>query len=359
MVDQLKNNYNRAYIKTVASEFKKQWSLFDDDSFIKKVFNSGWKELELKERMKRISYSLHEFLPKDYNESIPILLKVAPEFGGFEAMFFPDFVENNGLDKQNWKLSIKALEELTQYSSSEFAIRPFIIADSKETMKTMLKWSKSKSYHVRRLASEGCRPRLPWAIAIDEFKKDPNLILPILENLKNDPELYVRRSVANNLNDISKDHPKLALKIASSWLGKTIETDWVVKHGLRTLLKKGDSKALKLFGYSPVKSLVIGEVKLQRKRLKIGETLEFKFTLTCKSRSKLRVEYAIDYLKKNGTHSKKVFKISEKLYEKGEHIISSKQSFKEMSTRKHYRGPHFISIVVNGVQKEKYEFRVI
>src|SRR5690606_550673 len=144
-------------------------------------------------------------LPPDYIEAVGVLKKAAPYFTGLEAMIFPDFVETYGLD--HWEASMDALELMTRYSSSEYAVRPFIAKDTERMMAQMLEWAHSDSEHVRRLASEGCRPRLPWAMGLTMLKKDPSPILPILETLKQDESLYVRRSVANNLNDISKDHP--------------------------------------------------------------------------------------------------------------------------------------------------------
>ena len=358
MTENLKDNYNKAYIQRVALEVSKQYRPFNKLKFIKLVLNSSWEELELKDRMKRIRFSLHECLPIEYNQAIEVILASSHSFGSFEGMFFPDFVETYGIEKKHWNTSLNALEELTKFSSSEFAIRPFIIESPERIMKRMLKWSESKNYHVRRLASEGCRPRLPWSIAIPIFKKDPGLVLPILENLKNDPELYVRRSVANNLNDISKDNPEIVLKIAKRWFGENEEVDWVVKHALRTLLKKGNQDALKLFGYGSVSSVRVSSISLPKKPILIGNALEFSFSLECKKESKLRLEYVIDYMKSNGKHSSKVFKISERTFNKGEHQISSKQSFKQMSTRKHYSGVHYISVIVNGIRKEKYEFKV-
>jgi len=354
-MEPLKNNYNQAYIKSLVDEISKHHKL-DKKAFQKQIFNREWKGFELKERMYHIAATLREFLPSDYAKAIPILLKIAPHFGSFEGMFAPHFVEAYGMDKKHWKISLDALEELTKYSSSEFAIRPFILADTKNVMKRMLKWSKHKNYHVRRLASEGCRPRLPWACALPEFKKDPSLILPILENLKNDPELYVRRSVANNLNDIAKDNPNVVLKIAKEWQNQTPETDWLIKHGLRTLLKKGDPRALKLTGVNSNPKVQITKLKISPKKVKIGESALITFSLKNSKKQKLRIEYAIHYLKANGSHSKKVFKISEAEYHKGEFDITRKQSFREMTTRVHYPGKHFVSIIVNGKEFQKINF---
>lgn len=358
MSDALKDNYNKAYVQRVASKAKGHYKNFEEEEFIKFVLDKSWKELELKERMKKISSSLYEFLPSDYEKSLKIILNMAPGFGGFEGMLFPDFVESYGFEKKYWDISLSALEELTKYSSSEFAVRPFIDQDSKLLFKYIKKWAKSKNFHVRRFASEGSRPRLPWAMALSDLKKDPTPILPILEILKNDPELYVRRSVANNLNDISKDNPEVVLSTAKKWLGKSQNTDWIVKYALRTLLKKGDPRALSLFGYKDVLSLKVDELTLKKDHIKIGSKLDFDFSMNLKSNSLLRIEYAIYYVKKNGSLSRKVFKISENNYKKGTLSFSKSQSFKEMSTRKHYKGEHFLSIIVNGVEKKKLGFKV-
>lgn len=355
----LKDVYTNSYLESVAREIKIHYKEFKTDLFLDLVFASDWKELELKMRMKRITQSLHQALPKDYREAIDILTKAAPKFSGFEALFFPDFIEAYGKDKKHFNLSLSTLEILTKYSSSEFAIRAFILEDEARVMKKMLTWSKSKNYHVRRLASEGCRSRLPWAMALNRFKESPNLILPILENLKNDPELYVRKSVANNLNDISKDHPEIVLDLAKKWYGKSAYTDWIVKHGLRTLLKSGNPSALKIFGYNNSRSIQVQELTLITKKVKIGSNLNFKFLLNIIKRSRIRIEYKIYYLKSNGSHSSKVFKITEGDFEKEVIEINKKQSFKEMTTRKHYKGEHFLSIVINGIEKEKVRFEVI
>ncbi len=358
MSDLLKEVYTRNYLEEVAREFKRNYKSFNSKLFISTVLSNDWKNLELKMRMKRITFSLNKVLPKEYDKSIVILTKSSTKFSGYQAMFFPDYVETYGRDSENITKSLDALEELTKYSSSEFAIRPFIIADKNKVMKKMLSWSRSKNYHVRRLSSEGCRSRLPWAMALKSFKEDPSLILPILENLKDDPELYVRKSVANNLNDISKDHPGLVLEIAKRWYGVNKNTDWIVKHGLRTLLKQGSPKALRIIGYSDSKNLAIRNIKVDGK-VNIGLSLNFSFEFSVAKKSKVRLEYKIYYLKSNGNHNSKVFKISEGEYSKGSYEVLKKQSFKEMTTRKHYSGKHFLSIVVNGEESSKVEFRVL
>lgn len=153
------------------------------------------------------------------------------------ALFFPAFVELYGRQEEDWETSMAALARYTQYASSECAVRRFIVNHEERIMAQMRVWSKDESAFVRRLASEGCRPALPWGQALNRFKKDPSPILPVLEQLKTDPSLDVRRSAANNLNDISKTHPDLMVKLAKAWYGENKDTDWIVKHGCRTLLK--------------------------------------------------------------------------------------------------------------------------
>ncbi|MEM6379812.1 MAG: DNA alkylation repair protein, partial [Bacteroidota bacterium] len=274
----------------------------------------------------------------------------------FANLIFPDFVEQYGMDAL--ETSLDALELYTQYGSSEFGIRPFIITYEKETMKRMSSWAESDNVHIRRLASEGCRPRLPWAMALPKYKDDPSPIFPILEKLKADPEDYVYRSVANNLNDISKDHPELVLEVGERWYGQHPNTDWAVKHALRTLLKKGNTRAMRLFGFGDPSKIKVNNLQLSE-AIPIGVELHFNFDLEVSAPGKVRLEYAVDYLKKLGSYSRKVFKISENTYEIGTHQIHKKQWFKDFSTRKHYPGQHHLTILVNGVEKASRSFSLL
>ena len=356
MPEPLKNLYSEELILCIADEFKKQYSIFDKKSFTRDVLSNRWEVLELKDRMRRIAAILGNHLPSNYREAIEVLLPVSEKFSGLEHMFFPEFIERFGLE--HFELSMNALEHVTSGSSSEFAIRPFIIKFPKETMKQMVKWSRSKNKHVRRLASEGCRPRLPWAMALPEYKKNPKPVLNVIENLINDESLYVRRSVANNLNDISKDNPHLVIKIAQSYLGRSNNVDWVIRHACRGLLKQGDKKVLSLFGYSDAKHILLTNFEVD-KNVSLGEKLNFTFELNSNTKSlgKLRLEFTIDFMKKNGKTSSKVFKISEGEHSQEKKLITKYFSFKKISTRKYYAGKHAISIVINGnnVAKESFE----
>ena len=272
-------------------------------------------------------------------------------------MFLPDFIEQYGLN--DLQTSLKAMETITQFTSCEFAIRPFLLRYPDEVMAQMLKWSQHSNHSVRRFSSEGCRPRLPWAMAIPQLKKDPSPILPILQNLSADESLFVRKSVANNLNDIAKDNPGVVLQLVKGWKGLSKETDWIIKHGCRTLLKKADKDVYKLFGLNGTANCEVNGLKLQKSKIRIGDRLHFSFDLKTKNKNetKLRIEYAVYYVKANGTQSRKLFKLTEKAYRPGTtYSFSRHQRFQDFTTRKHYPGKHKIGIVVNGQELATKEF---
>ncbi|HFL2477309.1 TPA: DNA alkylation repair protein [Clostridioides difficile] len=357
MPELLKNMYNRESLYEVAVAIQSVYNSFKVDEFIKSTMDETWNNLELKARCRKISMSLGMYLPEDYKEALSILEKSVTGF--YFAFFFPDFVEVYGQDDINWDLSISALERNTEYWSSEFAVRAFIIKDEERMMAQMRKWSKHKSEHVRRLASEGCRPQLPWGQAISKFKKDPTPVLPILEQLKTDTSTYVQKSVANNLNDISKTHPDLVISIAKDWYGKNKSTNWIVKHGCRTLLKKGNRDVLALFGYDDTTSINIQDFTLETTSISIGENLTFSFKILAKKATKTRLEYGIDYIKSNGKRNRKIFKISEvSLKENEKKSYMKKHSFADVSVRKHYPGIHSIAIIINGIEKDKLDFEL-
>lgn len=361
MANALKDIYNQEFISKIAKSIKEVYPNFKDRTFFENVFSGNWEEKTLKERMRQITICLGETLPDNYQESIHILSKIVDKFpkNNLACIVFPDFVEVYGLE--DWETSINALELFTQYSTSEFAVRPFLIKDQDLMMSQMLKWSTHSNEHVRRLASEGCRPKLPWGMVLKNLRLDPSPILPILENIKEDESLYVRKSVANNLNDISKDHPNLVLKLAKDWYGSHQHTDWIVKHACRTLLKKGNKDALSIFGFESIQTVSLEEFKLHPEKLNIGEDLHFSFKINSAQiePSKIRIEYAIDFVKARGTRTKKIFKITENTIEKGKTLIYDKtHSLKDLSTRKHYKGLHTITILINGAKMLSKDFQV-
>jgi 3-methyladenine DNA glycosylase AlkC len=254
------------------------------------------------------------------------------------------------------------MEQITPISSCEFAIRPFLKRYSQETLLQMQAWSRHPNEHVRRLASEGCRPRLPWGMSIDLLKKSPDTVLPILEQLKNDDSEYVRRSVANNLNDISKDHPSLVLELAANWLGKTPNTDRLLKHACRGLLKSGNSNALRLFGTASDVPCAVSDCQLLAPVITKGERIQFSFELhlQAKTDAVLRIEYAVHFVKANGKAQPKVFKIGERLFRPEQKLrFSRSHSFKDLTTRKHYAGSHQLVIIINGIAKQSVSFLLL
>jgi 3-methyladenine DNA glycosylase AlkC len=363
----LKHIYTREFFEKCTGALQKIVPDFDTSSFFKQIFDPEWQNRELKQRMRHITITLQYHLSHDYTKNIDVLLRVIKQLqkegvkeNSLEYMFLPDFVECYGID--HYDTSMLAIEKITQFTSCEFAIRPFLIKNQKKGMLQMKKWSQHKHPMVRRLSSEGCRPRLPWAIAIPFLKIDPTPILPILDNLKNDKSESVRRSVANNLNDIAKDNPHTVIHLGKKWYGKSKETDWLVKHGCRTLLKQGNAEIMKLFGFGNIQHIKIDKLQILTPKVKIGDVLAFTFRLnnTSNSTSKLRLEYGLYYQKVNGSLSKKVFKISEKIYpEKSITIINRKQSFKIITTRKFHTGLHQLSIIINGNEFEKHDFELI
>ncbi|MCG3205442.1 MAG: putative protein YhaZ [Elusimicrobia bacterium] len=354
----LKNQLNEAFVDRLAGLVSKASPRFSPTDFKKSLLGEKWRRLELKERVRALSTALHNHLNGSYKQKISVLKKVAPHISGLGAMVFPDFVEVYG--RHDFPLSVQAIKFFTPFFSSEFAVRPFIQRDQKKMMRILLQWSKDKDPHVRRLASEGCRPRLPWGLRLNGLIEDPSPILPILKNLKADPSLYVRKSVANNLNDLSKDHPNLVISLARDWKGKNIHTDWVLKQGLRTLLKKGHSVVFALFDMEAAEDVAVRGLRLKQSSYDIGARLEFSFSLLKegKETKKLRVDYLIHYLKKNGTAHKKVFKLTERLFAPGRHPLSRRHSLKQMTTRTHYPGQHQLEIAVNGVVKASAFFHL-
>lgn len=357
MAELLKNLYNEEMVTELCFHIKQQYPTFKTAAYKKIIFDSHWEEKELKQRMRHISQSLHDFLPKDYKETMKVLKPAAKHSRGFEYMLFPDYVELFGQDY--YAESIKALQYFTLYSTSELAVRPFIARYGDKMMSQMERWAEHSNHHVRRLASEGCRPRLPWAMALPEFKKDPSPVIRVIEKLMRDESEYVRRSVANNINDISKDHPDIALQFAKQWKGDNENTDKLLKHACRTLLKQSNTKALSLFGYGHVNRTHLANFNCSRK-VKMGEELDFSFEIETdkKHLGKLRIEYAIGFVRAHGKMNYKVFMLSEGQFKGDKKSLSKKHSFRAITTRRYYKGEHHLMILLNGREKLRVAFEL-
>lgn len=344
----LKEIFNRERLRHIAREAEAVWPGFDGQRFMK-LATAGLDELGIMQRMRQTADSLHETLPADFPRALPILKDLAPRIGhGFASIALSEFVALHG--RNHFDLSLDALKFFTRLGSSEFAIRHFLVADFERTIAVMRRWAEDENEHVRRLASEGSRPRLPWSFQLKNLVADPSPTGPILETLKADPSLYVRKSVANHLNDIGKDHPDLLVERVSGWNLDEKHTAWITRHALRTLIKKGDARALALIGTTGKAEIRVEAFAVEPARTRLGEriTTRARLASTSKSPQRLVVDYAVHYPKKNGI-SRKVFKLKEtELLPGADCVLAISQTIKDFTTRRHYAGFHRVELMVNG-----------
>ena len=357
MAELLKNLYSKEYIYLLSTTIHKHYPSFKPITFTQAVFDDSWQDKELKQRMHHIASALHLSLPLHYSNAITILKATFSDMNydfGLQNMIFQDFVEVYGLDE--FEISMSALAHFTINSSSEFAIRAFILKYPQKTMQQMKLWAHSQNEQLRRLASEGCRPRLPWAVSLPLFKENPSEVIKILDILKDDGSKYVQKSVANNLNDISKDNPQKVIQITKEWKNGDKSREWILKHANRTLLKASNKEVLALFGFHSPDGITLkncGHVQ----EIAMCQKLKFTFSLTSpKPLGKLRIEFSIDFLRKNNKYNTKVFKITEGVYNENNKQFTKTYSFEKISTRVYYKGLHQLSIIVNGVTLHQSEF---
>jgi len=361
----LKDVFNQDFFLDFTTRFSQLYPL-NQQAFLKDIFIAEWQIFELKDRMKHTARVLHSHLPISYKKQASLLCNFVEANKSIQNsdwmlayMFLPEFIIAFGRD--DFDTSIQSIEKITQFTSCEFAIRTFILQQPVKAMKQMLAWSTHKEHTVRRLSCEGCRPRLPWAQKLQFLIYEPSPILPILENLKNDNSNFVRTSVSNNLNDISKDHSEVVLSFAQQNINTSKNLNKIIKHALRTLLKQGNIQAMSLFGFNTNAKIGGGSIQLKNNNTTPTVALEFEFTVKNEEKIEqlIRIEYAIYFLRKNGNYSKKVFFISEKKYASQQEINVCKQySFKPISTRAYYSGKQYVSIIINGVEKEKTCFEL-
>jgi 3-methyladenine DNA glycosylase AlkC len=340
---------------------------FQLQDYLDLTMDNSWHSLELKQRMRKAAVSLKPFMPLEFQESFQVYSNLIPaimsdntvQYSGLLYMFLADYIEVFGIEHPDYALDM--MEILTPLASCEFAIRPFIVKYPERVIPKLMEWTKHPNEHVRRLASEGSRPSLPWAMALPDFKKNPFLILPILENLMQDESEYVRRSVANSLNDISKLHPDLVIDLAEKWVNGHLPTIKLMKHACRTLLKQGNERALKVFGISFSKTILISNFRIQKSEIQVGERLDFEFTIknVDSKEQKIRLEYVLYFLLQNNSYGKKVFQISELVLPSKQKLdFKRNHSFRIMTTRKYYQGIQKIGICVNGKEMDLEQFQL-
>jgi 3-methyladenine DNA glycosylase AlkC len=356
----LKEIFNAERLKHIASEMTAVYPAFNAKAFLK-MANDGLADLSIMQRMARVSESLHAVLPLDYDESLEVLRALAPRLNsGFVSISLPHYVAMYG--GHDFERSMEALKYFTAFGSAEFAIRYFLRSDLERSLALMREWSRDENEHVRRLASEGSRPRLPWSFRLEQIQSDPTLAAAILDNLKADDSLYVRKSVANHLNDITKDHPEWVLDLIEGWSLENKHTAWIAKHALRSLIKQGNQRALAIIGASGKAEVEIVGVKVEPAVIRLGEkiTLSFAVKSTVAESQRLVIDYAIDYVKANGGTSAKVFKLKAlTLVGKATERVSRGQQIKELTTRKHYVGKHAVHVLVNGERLASTSFEIL
>ncbi|UOP09582.1 DNA alkylation repair protein [Pseudomonas palleroniana] len=356
----LKEIFNLERLQHIATEMTAVYPDFDAKGFLKRA-KAGLAELSVMQRMARVSESLHAVIPLDYPHTLKLLYALAPRLNsGFVSLFLPHYVASYGRD--DFERSMAALKYFTTFGSAEFAIRQFLLDDFERTLAVMRTWSLDDNEHVRRLASEGSRPRLPWSFRLGQVQANPELCAVILDNLKADSSLYVRKSVANHLNDITKDHPDWVLTLIEGWSLDNPHTAWIARHALRSLIKQGNSRALTIMGAGAKAEVKIHHLCVTPAVIRLGERINLSFSLesTAAAAQKLVVDYAIDYVKSAGHSAAKVFKLKAFTLGAGERqSIRREQHIRELTTRKHYPGKHAVHVLINGEKLASAEFELL
>lgn len=371
-MEPFKEFINGDVIQTLGRIFTRVSPDFDGHQFVKLATNS-LEKLELKQRVLQVRDALDATLPQAFDQRCNALLaslhssedtdrdgiKFSQEgVSGFAIWPLTELVARCGMDHPEQSLAV--LKEMTKRFSSEFAVRPFILEHEAITLDVFQGWVTDKNRHVRRLVSEGARPRLPWGIRLNRFVDDPSPLFPLLTALKDDPEEYVRRSVANNLNDIAKDHPAKVVAVAAKWATKVPATRLkLLKHACRTLIKDGNADALAIFGYGPANE-VTASISVASLVVKYGESLEFDVKFAGLSVGEnLMVDYKIHFVKANGTSAPKVFKWMDKRSLKSSFLSASRcHAIKPITTRKYYSGTHILELIVNGTSVGSVPFEL-
>jgi 3-methyladenine DNA glycosylase AlkC len=353
-----KDYINPESVRHLGGLFRKAWPKFPVEKFMNAVLTPEFPKFELKARGKWVATVLHDFLPKDYAQTVDILIKVSPHTSGFQSWILTTYVEWFGLD--HFDESVRAMKALTQHGTCESTIRPYLNTYMDRMLPILHRWAEHPSEHVRRLAAEGSRPRGVWIAHIPAFRKDPKPVLKLLARLKADPSLYVRKAVANNLNDISKDHPDIVISTALAWKADgNKDTDWIVKHACRTLIKKGHARVFPIFDFTPSPKLDLVKYTLTPKKIRIGGTgtLTLSVVSTSKKSQKLAIDYKMYFMKKNGKLLPKVFKWTEKTVKPGAQLdLTTSHPFVDHSTRTHQPGKQAVEVVINGTSLQRIEF---
>ena len=364
---ELKHMFDANLLKRIAIAIAHVYPAFDQKKL--NALKPQLDPLEMKARVQLIRDELRQLLPQNYKTAISILRKAirSTRLQGFDLWPFTEFVQTYGLDEPT--LSLEALKDFTKLFTSEWAVRPFLIRHPTLTLKFLNDCARSQDEHLRRWACEGTRPRLPWGERLQDFVKDPKPTQPILERLKFDEALYVRKSVSNHLNDISKDHPDYVITLLSRWKDEAgakheAKIDWIVRRSLRTLIKEGHSGALKIVGVSAGRQIKVVRFKIAQTKIRLGEKFDFEFELKSShsKAQKLVVDYIIHFVKANGGTAPKVFKLkTATLPANGSLTFAKSHAIRQITTRDYYPGLHHLEIQVNGlvIGKQSWELLIL
>jgi 3-methyladenine DNA glycosylase AlkC len=371
VADALKTFFSRALIQRLADGIAAVQADFPASAFVKNA-SRGLDKLELLDRGRQIAAALAAHLPPHYPDAIDVLLRsLGPEHATDELIgagmapffYFPhlQFVADRGLD--HFDLSMRAQYELTKRFSAEGSIRPYIARDPERTFAVLWRWTTDSNAHVRRLVSEGTRLRLPWAPRVAWLDAHPERVLELLDLLKDDPSTMVRRSVANNLNDLGKVHPDLLIRTATAWLDDgSANRRALVEHALRSAVKRGDAGALRLLGFGGKPAVVLERVSFDPARVKIGGRVTMRFTLRSRARTPqdLLVDVAVHFVKATGKTSRKVFKIARlTVAPRARAELRTMFSLAVHTTRVPQRGRHDVDVLVNGTTMRAGSFTVV
>ncbi len=337
-------------VRTLAAELQRAWPAFATDAFTREACE-GLESLELMARVRHVAAVLARHLPGDFAAAAAVFDEAlrSPGFASWISLPCGVCVAQIGIDHP--ELALPLLARLSPRCSSEWSVRPFIERYPDLAMQYVGSWARDPDEHVRRLASETTRPRLPWAPRLELFVRDPAPVVALLDQLRDDPSAYVRRSVANNLNDISKDHPDLALTVARRWLAAGGEhADEVVRHGLRSLVKAGDPEALALLGYDSDAPVTLQRISVTPPRVAIGGAVTLEFTLRADGDgAPVVVDYLVHHVGARGVRGAKVFKLTTRTLPSGKAVtIRRRHVFREVTVRRLYPGLHRIEVQVNG-----------
>ena len=361
-MEPFKNLLNAGLVRDTATYLQAAWPAFDKAAFVRQA-TRGLEALEMKARAMQIADALEVALPPRFDQACdaveaalaPVVepgTQAPPQRRGLHGwIVWPlgEFVARRGIDEP--ERALLALHALTQRFSAEFAIRPLIAAHPALVFAHLQRWTGDASAHVRRLASEGSRPRLPWGIRLQALVADPSPTLPLLRALQDDTSDYVRRSVANHLNDIAKDHPRIVAAWVREYLpGATRERRALLKHASRSLIKAGHGETMALWGAA---APLLGSAKLalSPKRIAVGESVAFCLTLRSASAQPqaLLIDYAVHHIKAHGGSSAKVFKGWTLTLAPGEsRRLEKSHSMREITTRRYHAGKHRVDVRING-----------